>query len=147
MFEDLVLSSESQYLVLEGFDGGFEVVDLHLMVGFHLVQYLESYRIAVDQRHNLVLQLTVLLLILLQLRLQSLEDQQVSALNTLSLHLLLLYPPLQQLYLLPSLLQLQFLPADQLGLRLQVICVVVALLLRQSMLVFCVISLLFFLSF
>lgn len=117
------------------------------MVGLHLVQYLESNSIAVDQWHDLVLQLTVLLLVLLQLRLQSLEDQQVSALNTLSLHLLLLYLPLQQLYLLPSLLQLQFLPADQLGLRLQVICVVVALLLRQSMLVVCVISLLFFLSF
>lgn len=69
MFEDLVLSSESQYLVLEGFDGVFEVVDLHLMVGFHLVQYLESNSIAVDQWHDLVLQLTVLLLVLLQLRL------------------------------------------------------------------------------
>lgn len=117
------------------------------MVGFHLVQYLESNCIAVDQRHDFVLQLTVLLLVLFQLRLQSLEDQQVSALNTLSLHLLLFNPPLEQLYLLPRLFQLQFLSADKLRLRLQVICVVVALLLRQSMLVFCVISLLFFLSF
>lgn len=76
------------------------------MVGLHLVQYLKPHSITVDQRHDLILQFAVLLLVLLQLRLQSLQDQQISTLNTLPLHLLLFYPPLEQFDLLPRLLEL-----------------------------------------
>ena len=93
MFEDLVLSSQSEDLIFECFDACLEVINLHLMVGLHFIQYFEADSIAIDQRHYLVLQFAVLLLVLFQLRLQALKDKQVSALYALPLHLFLLDLP------------------------------------------------------
>ena len=39
VFEDLILPPQSEHLVLECLDGGFQVINFHVVVGLHLVEY------------------------------------------------------------------------------------------------------------